>query len=163
MQNNPIKKWVIGVDVGGTEIKFGLFDNKLTEKWSIPTNRSDSGSHILPEIAGEVHRCCLRNGISPEKLRGIGIGVPGPVHDGGEVRSCVNLGWENVRAAEVLTGYLSGFPGWTPENIHVRCANDANAAALGEMWLGGGRGCRSLVMVTLGTAWAAALSSEEKY
>ena len=151
MQNNPIKKWVIGVDVGGTEIKFGLFDDKLTEKWSIPTNRSDSGSHILPEIAGEVHRCCLRNGISPEKLRGIGIGVPGPVHDGGEVRSCVNLGWENVRAAEVLTGYLSGFPGWTPENIHVRCANDANAAALGEMWLGGGRGCRSLVMVTLGT------------
>lgn len=63
MQNNPIKKWVIGVDVGGTEIKFGLFDDKLTEKWSIPTNRSDSGSHILPEIAGEVHRCCLRNGI----------------------------------------------------------------------------------------------------
>ena len=41
----------------------------------------------------------------------------------------------DVYKRQVLTGYLSGFPGWTPENIHVRCANDANAAALGEMWL----------------------------
>ena len=137
--------------MGGTEIKFGLFDDKLTEKWSIPTNRSDSGSHILPEIAGEVHRCCLRNGISPEKLRGIGIGVPGPVHDGGEVRSCVNLGWENVRAAEVLTGYLSGFPDGRRKISMCGAPMMPMRRRFGEMWLGGGRGCRSLVMVTLGT------------
>ena len=142
MQNNPIKKWVIGVDVGGTEIKFGLFDNKLTEKWSIPTNRSDSGSHILPEIAGEVHRCCLRNGISPEKLRGIGIGVPGPVGKDGVVNRAVNLGWGVKPVAQEL-GDLVG--------LKVRVANDANIAALGESWMGSGKGFDSVIMVTLGT------------
>lgn len=157
MKNNPIKKWSIGVDVGGTEIKFGLFEDQLIEKWSIPTNRSDQGGHILPEIAEEIHRCCMRAGVLPKRLKGIGIGVPGPVVDGLEVRNCVNLGWGAVKVAEILTKSLLEFSEWTREDIYVQCANDANVAALGELWLGGGRGCKDLVMVTLGTGVGAGI------
>lgn len=151
MQNNKIKKWSIGIDVGGTEIKFGLFEDKLIEKWFVSTNRRDSGRHILPEIAGEIHAYCMKNGIRPETLRGIGIGVPGPVVGGDEVKECVNLGWKNLKVGTTLTRCLLELPGWTAENIHVRVTNDANAAAFGELWLGGGRHCKDIVMVTLGT------------
>ena len=71
------------------------------------------------------------------------MGVPGPVLPDGSVEICVNLGWHNVNPQKELSAML--------ENIPVRSGNDANVAALGEMWQGGGKGYRDIVMITLGT------------
>lgn len=136
--------YAVGVDVGGTEIKIGLLnsDGKMLDKTSIPTRHEDNSAHILEDAAGSIEKLLERNNISVNSLTGIGIGIPGPVADG-IVKHCVNLHWENsVDAAgemEVLTG------------VKTVVLNDANAAALGEQWMGGGKGHDSMVLVTLGT------------
>ncbi len=152
-------QWTIGVDVGGTEIKLGLFDDRLREKWSIPTNTQDNGSHILSEIAGAIVKKCAEKNIKAQELDGVGIGLPGPVLNGNIVKGCVNLGWSEMAVADVFADVLSaafGSQGGMTDgdsklHIPIKAANDANVAALGEMWLGGGKDCTSLVMVTLGT------------
>ena len=130
-----------GVDVGGTTIKLGLFDShgSLLRRGSIPTDTSDHGANILPQIA----RWIRRQDVPLRQISGVGLGVPGPVRRDGTVNRCVNLGWGVVPVAEVLSGLLDGVP--------VRVANDANAAALGECWQGAGREMDSLLLVTLGT------------
>ena len=74
---------------------------------------------------------------------GAGMGFPGPVQPDGYVEVCVNLGWRDLNPQKILSELLDGMP--------VRSGNDANVAALGEMWQGGGKGCHDIVMVTLGT------------
>lgn len=130
-----------GVDVGGTTIKLGLFDGRgsLLCRGSIPTDTSDHGANILPQIA----RWIRRQDIPLNQISGVGLGVPGPVRRDGTVNRCVNLGWGVVPVAEELSELLDGVP--------VRVANDANAAALGECWQGAGREMDSLLLVTLGT------------
>ncbi len=146
-----MKKWTFGVDLGGTEIKFGLFDETLQKHWSIPTNRQNQGAYILEEIAKEIKKQCDEHGITIDTLRGVGIGVPGPVLEDNVVKHCVNLGWPRVAVGAELSKLLAEHFGCEPENVKVRVANDANVAALGEMWLGGGQAYKSIVMVTLGT------------
>ena len=132
-----------GVDVGGTTIKIGCFDGEtLRDKWEIPTVTDNDGAAVLPDIAAAVKGYLEAHGIAPSTVRGIGIGVPGAVLEGGIVNRCINLGWGVVPVADELSA-LTGFP--------VRAANDANAAALGELWQGGGRGLKNIVMITLGT------------
>lgn len=130
-----------GVDVGGTTIKLGLFDGRgsLLRRGSIPTDTSDRGAHILPQISKWIRR----QDVPLNQISGVGLGVPGPVRRDGTVNRCVNLGWGVVPVAEVLSELLDGVP--------VRVANDANAAALGECWQGAGREMDSLLLVTLGT------------
>lgn len=139
-----MKKYAFAVDLGGTTVKLGLFltDGTILEKWEIRTRKEESGRLILPDIAEALEECLQRNGIGKDELEGIGIGVPGPVKASGTVNRCVNLGWGVFNVAETLSG-LTGLP--------VKAANDANVAALGEQWMGGGRGHRNVVMVTLGT------------
>lgn len=130
-----------GVDVGGTTIKLGLFDGRgsLLRRGSIPTDTSDRGAHILPQISKWIRR----QDVPLNQISGVGLGVPGPVRRDGTVNRCVNLGWGVVPVAEELSGLLDG--------VSVRVANDANAAALGECWQGAGREMDSLLLVTLGT------------
>lgn len=137
-------KYGFGVDVGGTTVKLGLFsaDGTLTEKWEIPTRTAAGGQAILPDIAASIEDCLARRGIEKAEVLGIGIGVPGPVSDRGVVNHCVNLNWGVFNLHEAL-GALTG--------LKVKGGNDANVAALGEYWKGGGAGSRSAVMVTLGT------------
>lgn len=137
-------KYGFGVDVGGTTVKLGLFDEACTllEKWEIPTHTEADGARILPEIADAIDACLLRHGIAREAVLGIGIGVPGPVDDSGNVNRCVNLNWGVFNLHETL-GKRTGF--------RVKGGNDANVAALGEHCFGGGSGCHSSMMVTLGT------------
>lgn len=134
----------IGIDVGGTTCKMGLFteEGKLDKKWEIKTRTEEHGSHILEDLAAEVVQVLQEFQIKNENLLGIGMGVPGPVDERGIVLGCVNLGWPVIDAGKVL-GQLTGFP--------VFVANDANVAAMGEMWKGSGKGTSSLVMITLGT------------
>lgn len=130
--------------MGGTTVKIGLFDTEGTalDKWEIPTRKEAGGSRILPDIAAAVRAKLEERGIAKEAVTGVGIGVPGPVDDNGVIYKAVNLGWDVMNINETLGGLL-GLP--------VKAANDANAAALGEMWAGGGRGFKSMVLVTLGT------------
>ncbi|MBE5853599.1 MAG: ROK family glucokinase [Lachnospiraceae bacterium] len=139
-----MSKYVFGVDVGGTTVKMGFFDNEgvVLEKWEIPTRTQNGGENILPDIAKSILNTMDEKGISKEDVIGVGIGVPGPVDGNGVVYKAVNLGWGVFNIAETLTGLLG---------IPAKAGNDANVAALGEMWKGGGQGYRSLVAVTLGT------------
>ena len=137
-------KFGYGIDVGGTTVKIAYFDEtgNLLSKWEIPTNTADGGTAILPDIAASVAQHILREGVSRDQLIGIGIGVPGPVDAAGVVNKCINLGWGVFNICKALSD-LTGLP--------VTAGNDANVAALGEAWKGGGNGCDNMVMATLGT------------
>ena len=137
-------KYGFGVDLGGTTVKIAFFDESGTmlSKWEIPTVTAGGGSQILPDIAASIQQYLAQKTIDPADIIGVGIGVPGPVNGKGVVNKCVNLGWGVFNIAEDLSK-LVGFP--------VKAGNDANVAALGEYWKGGGRGCDNMVFVTLGT------------
>ena len=137
-------KYGFGVDIGGTTIKIGLFsvEGDLIEKWEIPTNKAENGKHILKEIADFIHRTIEEKNIDKTDVFGVGLGVPGPVNKNGVVNGCVNLGW-NTFNVEKEFNEISGFS--------VKVGNDANVAALGEMWQGAGKGYQDVLMVTLGT------------
>lgn len=137
-------KYGFGVDIGGTTIKIGLFsvEGDLIEKWEIPTNKTDNGKHILKEIADFIHSTIKEKNIDKTDVLGVGLGVPGPVNKNGVVNGCVNLGW-NAFNVEKEFNEISGFS--------VKVGNDANVAALGEMWQGAGKGYQDVLMVTLGT------------
>lgn len=139
-----MKEYGFGADLGGTTIKMGLFktDGTLLDKWEIPTDTSDQGSNILQDIAATVHSKMVEKGLTKDMVEGIGIGVPGAVDGHGVVNKAVNLGWGVVPVEQELQE-LSG--------MKVKAGNDANVAALGENWMGSGKGYHSLVMVTLGT------------
>ncbi len=139
-----MKKYGFGVDIGGTTIKMGFFEisGKLLDKWEIKTQTTNGGSNILSDIAKAIDNKLAQEAIRKEDVLGIGIGVPGPVLGNGVVNRCVNLGWGVLNVAEEL-GALTG--------LSVKVGNDANVAALGEMWQGGAKGCKDVIMVTLGT------------
>ena len=152
-----MEKKCIGVDVGGTTAKIGLLSVKgqLLDKWEVPTGKAENGKHILPDIARSILDYLKGSGMSAEDLAGVGIGVPGPVMPDGGVEVCVNLGWENVNPAQELNRLLGG-------GVYVKASNDANVAALGEMWQGGGRGHKSLMLFTLGTGVGGGMVLDEK-
>ena len=137
-------KYAFGIDIGGTTVKIGLFDidGRLLEQWEIPTRTEANGKNILPDIAWAVQKEMREKKIDMSETAGIGLGVPGPVGEDGTVFKCVNLGWDVMNVERELAS-LTG--------LKVRAGNDANVAALGEMWQGGGKGHKNLVMVTLGT------------
>ncbi len=139
-----MKKYAFGVDIGGTTCKIGFFETsgKLLDKWEIKTNTENGGASILSDVAQAVDNKLAQEGISKDEVQGVGIGVPGPVKSNGVVNRCVNLGWGIVNVEEEL-GSLTG--------LAVKVGNDANVAALGEMWQGGAKGCKDVIMVTLGT------------
>ena len=137
-------KFCFGVDVGGTTVKIGLFqtDGTIVDKWEIKTNTANHGSAVLPDIAHSLADKLKERNIEKSMVEGIGIGVPAPVNADGIVQNTANLGWgykEVKREMEELTGLI------------VEVGNDANVAALGEMWLGAGKGQQDMIMVTLGT------------
>lgn len=137
--------YAFGVDVGGTTVKIGLFDREgcVLDKWEIPTNKENKGVSILPDVARSILAKMEEKSISEEDLAGIGIGVPGAVDDEGTLTGgAVNIGWDVFNIPKALNAYI---------NVPVKAANDANVAAFGEMWQGGGKGYDNMVAVTLGT------------
>ncbi|MBQ6639009.1 MAG: ROK family glucokinase [Lachnospiraceae bacterium] len=137
-------QYVFAVDLGGTTVKLGLFDKEgnVLEKWEIVTRKENNGENILPDIAKSIKDKAAEKNIAKEDILGVGIGVPGPVDSKGTIYKAANLGWDVFNVSETL-GELTGLP--------VKTGNDANVAALGEMWKGGGKGYDSIVAVTLGT------------
>lgn len=139
-----MSKYAFGVDIGGTTVKMGLFseNGEVLEKWEIPTVKENEGSNILPDVAKSILSTMEAKKIAAEDVVGVGVGAPGPINSEGTVFKAVNLGWGVFNIPEVL-GALVKLP--------VKAANDANVAAFGEMWQGGGKGHKDMVAVTLGT------------
>ena len=136
--------YAFGVDIGGTSVKLGLFEESgtLIDKWEVPTNTEENGSKILPDVAASILSKIEQHHLTKDKIVGIGVGAPGPIDGKGTVHKAVNLGWDTFNIPSRMKE-LTG--------IEVKAANDANIAAFGEMWQGGGKGCENLVAVTLGT------------
>lgn len=140
-----MKKYAFGVDIGGTTVKIGLFDKDgcVLDKWEIPTVKDNDGDSVLPDIADSIKAKMQEKGIDQDDIEGVGVGAPGAVdREGTLVNGAVNIGWGVFNIPMVLGGYL---------NLPVKAGNDANVAAFGEMWQGGGKGYSNLVAVTLGT------------
>jgi len=142
-----MKEYAFGIDLGGTTAKIGLFTTSgaLLEKWEVATDTSHAGEHILENLAAAILGKMNEQGIQPEQVEGVGIGVPGPVLDSSIVPIvCANLGgWGERNVSAQLSGLLDG--------LKVLVGNDANVAALGEIWMGAAKGAKNAVMVTLGT------------
>jgi glucokinase len=135
----------IGVDLGGTTIKMALIDDegKMIDKWAIVTNTIDNGKHIATEISTSILKKMKQFNLERSTVRGIGVGAPGFINmDTGFIYQAVNIGWKDYPFKDELEA-LIGLP--------VVLDNDANVAALGEMWLGAGLGAKNLICVTLGT------------
>ena len=117
-------------------------DGEILDKWEIITRTENEGESILQDIATALKEKIQEKAIPAEEVIGIGMGIPAPVNSEGIVRKTANLGWgykEVKKELENLTGW------------QVVVGNDANVAALGEMWKGAGHGEKNMVMVTLGT------------
>lgn len=137
-------KYCFGVDIGGTTVKMGLLEEggRIVEKWEITTDTSEEGRAILPNVAASIEKKMEEHNLDKSDVIGIGAGVPAPVTAEGVVNGSANLGWnykEVKKELEELTG------------MKACIGNDANVAALGEMWKGGGAGEKNVIMVTLGT------------
>ena len=137
-------KYCFGVDIGGTTVKLGLFttDGEIVDKWEIKTRTENQGEAVLPDIAEALREKLEEKKIGRDEVEGIGVGVPAPVNTEGVVKHTASLGWgykEVKREMDELSG------------MRAEIGNDANVAALGEMWLGAGKGRKNIVMVTLGT------------
>lgn len=137
-------RYCFGVDVGGTTVKIGLFETegKLVDKWEIKTRTENNGAAVLPDIAESLNQKLSDLRIEKSEVEGIGIGVPAPVGADGVVQNTANLGWGYKEVKREMEELMS---------LPTEVGNDANVAALGEMWLGAGKGQKDMIMVTLGT------------
>ncbi|MDQ0218316.1 ROK family glucokinase [Peribacillus cavernae] len=140
-----MEKWIMGVDLGGTTTKLAIVSiyGEILHKWEIPTDISENGKNITVDIAKAIDAKLEELGEPKSKLLGIGMGAPGPVNDvNGSIYEAVNLGWIDYPLRDLLEMETS---------VPAFIDNDANIAALGEMWKGAGNGAKDLVCVTLGT------------
>ena len=149
-------QYALGIDLGGTTVKCGIFsmEGEMVEKWEIPTRKEENGKYVLSDIADTMKQHLSARGIALTEVAGAGLDVPGCVLNQSVVNRCVNIGWGVVDAGKELSQLLDG--------MLVKVGNDANVAALGEMWRGGGKGYRNLVMVTLGTGVGGAVIINEQ-
>ena len=140
-----MKNYCFGIDVGGTTVKLGLFSTagELLDKWEITPRTENFGENILSDICEAMEAKLAEKEISLDDIEGVGIGLPGPITNDGTVLQCVNLGWGTFNVEEKLSEMFRG--------IKVKAGNDANVAALGEAWQGGGKDYDDIVMITLGT------------
>lgn len=134
-----------GVDIGGTTVKLGLFSEtgELKEKWEVTTRKDNGGANIIPDVCASMDEHLAKAGLTVDDVLGIGVGIPGPVMKDGTVNGCVNLGWGVFNVEKAFSENFHG--------ISCKAGNDANVAALGEYFKGGGRGYSDMLMITLGT------------
>lgn len=135
----------IGVDIGGTSIKIGLIDETLqiVQRTAIPFPHVEAAD-VAARLAAAIRQLLAENGLSEQELSSVGVVVPGSIDPTGEiVLDAHNLGFHNVPFKELLQAQFANLP--------VFLANDADGAALGELGCGAFRGCKTAVLLTLGT------------
>lgn len=139
-------KKLLGIDLGGTTIKFGILtlEGHVQEKWAIETNILEDGKHIVPDIVASIkHRLDLY-GLTKDDFVGIGMGSPGAVdREKKTVTGAFNLNWKETQQVGSVIEAETGIP--------FAIDNDANVAALGERWVGAGENNPDVVFMTLGT------------
>lgn len=140
--------YYLGVDIGGTAVKCGLF----TKEGELLKKHEFSTSPVLGGIAGDLEKTFELWKVDKNNITAAGIGVPGPVADDGCVIHCPNIGWKDYYIEKEFFELLG---------IRAYVINDANAAALGEYWQGGGKNFKSIVMVTLGTGVGGGIITED--
>ncbi|MGG1663402.1 ROK family glucokinase [Brevibacillus sp. NRS-1366] len=137
---------IVGVDVGGTAIKMALITpgGEMMAKTQEPTPVALGEDGILQKITSMMNQLLQKHDYTREQVLGIGVGVPGPIDaKSGVVLQAVNLHWKKPVPLIEKLSELTGLP--------VAVDNDANIAALGEMWRGAGQGAQDLVLITVGT------------
>jgi glucokinase len=136
-------KYALGVDIGGTNIKFGIISGtgKIIKKSITETHREGGPKIVVKQLIMGAKEILKDNKF---KLKGIGIGAAGTVNsEKGTVENPPNMtGWEKVFLKKIISSEFK---------LKVNLDNDANAAAIGEMHFGAGKKLNSFVMVTLGT------------
>ncbi|MBQ1376568.1 MAG: ROK family glucokinase [Lachnospiraceae bacterium] len=137
--------YLVGVDVGGTTTKIGIFPQgeRAIAAWEIPTRKFEEIDYIWDDIASAIFAKAEELKIGKEELKAVGVGLPGPIRDDGFLPRCVNLGMGACHPADLLSKALGGIP--------VAAGNDANVAALGEVYYGAAKGYQDAVVFTLGT------------
>lgn len=148
------KDKLIGVDLGGTTIKFAILtqDGEIQQKWSIKTNIFDQGTHIVPDIIDSINHHLDLYQLDAQRIIGIGMGTPGTVdRENGTVTGAYNLNWQTEQSVKAAIETGTGFK--------LTIDNDANAAALGEAWRGAGNNDREVSFITLGTGVGGGLVS----
>ena len=142
---NSERKLYAGIDLGGTFIKGGIVDEsgKVLIKDKVATSAGHKPEDIADDMAALVNKLCGRMNIDYTALSGVGVGSPGVVDgENGKIVFSGNLAWKNVPLGGLLSNRL---------NMPVYITNDANAAALGESYCGGGKNYGSMIFITLGT------------
>ena len=93
IRDSDMAQYYVGVDVGGTTVKMGMFSDtgELLDKWEIPTRRKNNGKYILSDIVDSIEE---KRETFEGNIKGIGVGIPGPVTADGTVLKCANLGWD---------------------------------------------------------------------
>jgi len=145
-----MKEVVVGIDIGGTNTKFGIaaLDGKLLFKSSCPTNSDKPISNLFKKILIDIKK--YQNEF---KITGIGIGAPNANYFTGYIEAPPNLGWGTVDVKKEM-GKLISCP--------VALTNDANAGALGELIFGNGKGINDFIFITLGTGLGSGLIVDGK-
>ncbi|MCR8968736.1 ROK family glucokinase [Facklamia sp. 7083-14-GEN3] len=138
-------KKIIGIDLGGTSVKMAIISHQghIIEKWSMPTMTQNEGHKIVPSIIESIQQKIKERHEVVDDYIGIGMGSPGTILEDGSVKGAYNLNWVNPHPVKALFEKEIKLP--------FIIINDANSAALGELWQGAGKGCSDLVMLTLGT------------
>lgn len=139
-------KKLIGVDLGGTTIKFAILtaEGEIQQKWSLRTNILDEGSHIVPDIIESINHHIDLYKMSRDQFIGIGMGTPGTVdRDNGTVIGAYNLNWKTLQPVKEQIEDGTG--------LKFAIDNDANCAGLGERWKGAGNDGDDVAFITLGT------------
>ncbi len=148
-------KYIFGVDLGGTNIKFGIFKlgGELIYNWSVATDKYLNGSNITLQISNELEKAIKKQNICKDSILGIGLSVPGVVYKDSIVDECVNIGWKNYNPAYEIE-----------KNLNIKCyvLNDAEAAGLGESIYGAGKGYKNMFVVTIGTGVGGAVIIDKK-
>ena len=141
-----MNKKLIGVDLGGTTIKFAILTDQgeIQQKWSLRTNILDEGSHIVPDIIESINHHIDLYKMDRSQFIGIGMGTPGTVNrEEGTVIGAYNLNWKTLQPVKEQIEKVTG--------LKFALDNDANCAGLGERWKGAGHEGDDVVFITLGT------------
>ena len=135
---------VLGIDVGGTSIKAGLFspEGSLVSVKKIPTGAIDD-ERAFNEVCEGLSSLVVSEGFLPDDVEAVGLDIPGPVDDRGRVGMLPNIRLDPDGLKAAIRQSFG--------RARLAFVNDANAAALGELWQGSARDIPSFVMVTLGT------------
>jgi glucokinase len=144
MTDTHTRKYALGIDVGGTNTKFGLVNHRgdISYHGSIPTHRHDTVEEFIDDLHEAIMPAIQEAG-GMGCIRGIGIGAPNGNIYKGTIEYAPNLKWKGIIPLASMIGERFGVP--------ARLTNDANAAAVGEMTYGAAKGMRDFIMITLGT------------